>query len=277
MADTLGLNALGHFLQTSWFSPFIRAVDYHDVASFQADAFEAQLVFYKTQFEVVGPAGLEALLAGQWNHAKPGLILTFDDGLRSHADIVAPLLERHDLTGWFMVPIGFLDAAAETQVEYAKQHQILHYPRGDGDPRVAVTWSDVRKLASRHEIVCHTWEHRRLGAWLSAEELANEIPKAKARLESEVGRTIRAFGWVGGEEESYSRSAAIEIRKAGFDFGFMTNHELIRPGQDPLHLQRSNIEARNSPPVVRFQLSGAMDLLYTPKRRRVNRLTDSSR
>lgn len=274
MANALGLNALGLRLQRALLSPFIRAVDYHDVAPFQADAFEAQLIYYKAHFDIVGPAGLDALLSDRWDRRKPGLVLTFDDGLRSHADIVAPLLERHNLTGWFMVPIGFVDAPVETQVHYARHHQILHYPREDGDdPRVALTWNDVRNLARQHEICCHTWEHRRLGSWLSPEELDAEIPKAKARLEAEVGRPVRSFGWVGGEEEAYSRGAALAIAQAGFRFSFMTNHEVIRPGHDPLHLQRTNIEARNSAAVVRFQLSGVMDLLYAAKRNRVNHLT----
>ncbi len=273
MANPLGLNALGLRLQRTLLSPFIRAVNYHDVAPFQADAFEAQLIYYKSHFEIVGPAGLDALLADRWDRSKPGLLLTFDDGLRSHADIVAPLLERHNLTGWFMVPIGFVDAVVDTQLDYARHNQIPHYPREEGDPRIALTWNDVRTLARRHEICCHTWEHRRLGSWLSAEELAAEIPRAKARLEAECGRPVKAFGWVGGEENSYSRGAAVVIAQAGFHFSFMSNNEVIRPGHDSLCLQRTNIEARDSAAVMRFQLSGAMDVLYSAKRRRVNRLT----
>jgi peptidoglycan/xylan/chitin deacetylase (PgdA/CDA1 family) len=273
MANALGLNALGLHLQRALLSPFVRAVNYHDVAPYQADAFETQLIYYKAQFDILGPAGLEGLLSGHWDRPRPGLVLTFDDGLRSHADIVAPLLERHDLTGWFMVPIGFLDEPPDAQLRYAHDHRIPHYQRTDGDPRVGMTWDNVRHLAERHEIGCHTWEHRQLGNWLSAVDLEAEIPKAKLRLESEIGRPVRTFCWVGGEEASYSREAASVIGAAGFRFSFMTNNQVIRPGHDPLQLQRTNIEARDPATVVRFQLSGAMDLLYSPKRWRVNRLT----
>jgi hypothetical protein len=47
----------------------------------------------------------------------------------------------------------------------------------------------------------------------------------------------------------------------------------VRPGCDPLQLQRTNVEADFAPALLRFQISGALDALYAPKRRRVNRLT----
>ena len=53
----------------------------------------------------------------------------------------------------------------------------------------------------------------------------------------------------------------------------MSNNQLIRPGTDALQLQRTNVEARDAERIVRFQLSGALDAVYWPKRRRVNRLT----
>jgi len=63
------------------------------------------------------------------------------------------------------------------------------------------------------------------------------------------------------------------IRRAGYRFSFMTNNAPLRPGDDPLHIQRTNVEAGWSLDVLRFQLSGVMDLAYAPKRRRVDRLT----
>jgi peptidoglycan/xylan/chitin deacetylase (PgdA/CDA1 family) len=272
--NALRMDSLGLGLQRTFLFPFIRAVNYHDVPPIQAKAFEAQLIYYKQHFEVVGPAGLEAMTSGQWDRRRPGLILSFDDGLRSHADVVAPLLERHGLTGWFMVPIGFVDESPEKQALYASEHLIEHYDYGD--PRLAMTWKDIRHMAELHEIGCHTWSHRRLVDSLSVDDLEFEIPQAKRRLEAELGREVRTFCWVGGEEVTYSRGAARAIAEAGFRFSFMTNNQIIRPGTDLLQLQRTNIEAHNPNKIVRFQLSGALDLLYWPKRRRVNRITKTA-
>lgn len=276
LMSALWIDSLGYYLQRVFFNPFIRALNYHDIAPFQAEVFEAQLVYYKKHFEVVGPTGLEMMISGRWNCSRPGLILSFDDGLRSHADVVAPLLERHGLTGWFMVPVGFIDELPEKQRLYAREHQISHHNFGYGDPRIAMTWEDIRRLSRVHEIGCHTWSHRRLGGSPGEKDLEVEIPMAKERIEVELGREVRTFAWVGGEEASYSRTAARSILEAGFCFSFMTNNQVIRPGSDLLHLQRTNIEARDPFKVVRFQLSGVLDLLYWLKRRRLNRIFSAS-
>jgi len=269
----LHLDALGLCVQKTFLAPFIRAVNYHDVPPYLAEAFEAQLIYYKKHFEVVGLEGLTLLASGRWSHTRPGLILSFDDGLRSHADVVAPLLDRHGLTGWFMVPGGFIDEHPERQAVYAQNSTIEYFEHDYGDPRIAMTWTDIRRIAELHEIGCHTWSHRRLVDSLSEDDLTFEIPNAKRRLEQMIGRPISTFCWVGGEEFTYSQSAAVAIKRAEFQFSFMTNNQVIRSGTDPLQLQRTNIEARYPGRVFHFQLSGAMDLLYWPKRKRVNRVT----
>jgi peptidoglycan/xylan/chitin deacetylase (PgdA/CDA1 family) len=269
----LRLDDLGFWGQRTFSAPFIRAINYHDVPPFQAKEFERQLQFYKNRFEIVGPAELELLASGRRVSSRPGLILSFDDGLRSHSDVVAPLLERHGLTGWFMVPGGFVDEPPEKQRNYARATTIEHYDYNYGDPRIAMSWSDIRRMAEIHEFGCHTWSHKRLTPSLSDEELEDEIPKAKRQLEEKLGRNVRAFCWVGGEEFAYSKNASRVIRKAGFQFSFMSNSQMIRADTDMLQLQRTNIEAFNDEKIVRFQLSGVMDLIHWPKRRRINMLT----
>lgn len=271
--DAAGLNRALFALQTRVLHPYIRAVNYHDVPPSLAGAFEAQLREYQAHFEPVGPDELSALLGGHWPHRRPGILLTFDDGLRSHADVVAPLLERHGFPGWFMVPTDFVASAPADQGKFALEHQIQVDRSAWSDGRVAMSWEDVRRLDAMHVIACHTRSHRRLSASLSEQELEIEIVDAKRRLERELGHPVETFAWVGGEEESYSASAARAIRNAGFTRCFMTNNAPIRPDTRPLQLQRSNVEASFPPALVRFTLSGFYDVMYLLKRHRVNRLT----
>jgi len=84
---------------------------------------------------------------------------------------------------------------------------------------------------------------------------------------------VDAFCWVGGEEWSYSSSAAAVIRHAGYRLSFMTNNLPVRQGSNPLQIQRTNIEAWNPTEIVAFQLNGILDFVYTRKRQRVNLLT----
>jgi peptidoglycan/xylan/chitin deacetylase (PgdA/CDA1 family) len=271
--DRLGVNWAMATLERQVCHPFIRAVNYHCTPAEHADSLEAQLQYYAKNYTSVGLAELDALLRGEWTSSKPGLLISFDDGRRDQAEIAAPLLEKYGLTGWFFPPTGFLDAPPDQQQQYAQEHQVSVVEGDPLAPAIAMTWEQLRQLDQRHVIGCHTASHCRLRAERSEAQLHEEISQAKQRLEAQLGREVQVFCWVGGEEWAYSAAAARAIREAGFRYSFMTNSCPITPGTDPLQLQRSNIEVPWSLPVVRFQLCGFMDVLYTAKRRRVNALT----
>lgn len=270
-----GLNSLLHAAQRRILGRHMRAINYHDVPRSRASDFESQIRRFAQDYQSVDLEGLRALMRGEWRGTKPGLLITFDDGLRSHADVAAPILERYGFSGWFMVPIGFVTAPPSDQARWAREHQIDVSGEGFDDDRVALSQNDLVRLAGRHVVGCHTQSHRRLGAGLDESTLRTEIPEAREMLEKMMGTPVSVFTWVGGEEHSYSSAAAKMIRDAGFEFGFMTNSAPIRRGTPPLQLQRSNIEADFPIELTRLVLSGFYDLIYWPKRRRVNRLTAS--
>ncbi len=261
--DVFGINSLGHFVQRSALFPFIRAVNYHEIPQNQAENFETQLKFYSERFVNVGYGDLiDFLQSGKWRHDKPGLLLSFDDGLRTHHDVAAPLLEKYGFTGWFFVPAGWVAGVEGETVENPE------YPSGVA----TLTREQLRYLDEHHVVGCHTETHCRLSADLPAEKMRYETLEAQKTLEELLGHPVKIFCWVGGEEYTYSKPAA-ELIKQGYELGFMTNTSVVRPGTNPLQLQRVNIEAENPLSLVRFQLSGFMDLAYYPKRKRVNRLT----
>lgn len=249
--NRFGVFGLGHWLQMRLYSPFIRVVNYHIVDADDVPNFERQLRFFARRFVPVNERDLRGLLAGGvWPHDKPGLVMSFDDGHRSHFETVAPILERHGFAGWFFVPIG-------------------HVETGEAD---AMTLDQLRSLDRRHVVGCHTDTHPRLKATLPHEALRREVLGAKAKMERHLARPVRIFCWVGGEEDAYSKAAA-ELVAEGFDLSFMTNNAVVTAGTNPLQIQRTNIEAFDPLYLVNFQLSGLMDLAYAAKRRRVNDLT----
>lgn len=254
--DVAGINSLGFFLQCRLLGPFLRVINYHDIKQTDIDNFRRQLGYYAEHFENVTPDLLEQFLHnGRWPHQKPGLIISFDDGLRSHFTNAAPLLEEFGFTGWFFVPSGWV---VETD--------------GSDGPGENLTLDQLRYLSEHHVVGSHTITHCRLSSELDRDVLEREIGNSKKELEAMTGKVIATFCWVGGEESSYSRGAA-EIIKREYRFSFMTNNAVVRPSTNPLQIQRTNIESENPISLIRFQLSGLMDLFYYPKRRRVNRLT----
>ena len=251
----------------------IRAILSHSVPHASVANYRKQLEHYREQFCDVSYVDLARLLeTGRWDKPKPGLIISFDDGLRSHAEVAAPLLEEFGFTGWFFLPYEFLDTPEEDQRKFALDHRITLEEDLPG-PRVAMTWDQARALQENHVVGCHTASHCRLESSLTDAQRSHEIASAKLVLQERLGRTLDTFAWVGGEEWAYSRSAAIEIARSEFRFSFMTNSVLLGSHSDPLKLDRTQIESDWPMEVVRLQLSGIMDLAYLRKRRRVHRLT----
>lgn len=275
-SDLLRLTTLGHRLQLMRGRVFIRAVNYHDVPPALAAGFENQLRHFAGHFSAVGYQDVrELILTGRWRKPKPGLLLSFDDGLRSHAEVVAPLLERYGFVGWFFLPAQLLDVPPLHQRAAAHESRVMVHP-SNHDPRVFMRWADARHLAEQHVVGSHTLTHTRLQAGLPPERLHAEVAGSRELLTTRLEAPVSTFCWVGGEERNYSSDAAIMIKGSGYQLSFMTNSSLIRPGTNPLQLQRTNVEADDPLWLVRFQLSGLMDLAYTRKRRRVNRLTGAA-
>jgi peptidoglycan/xylan/chitin deacetylase (PgdA/CDA1 family) len=265
--DVFGVNALGFAIQKAALSPFVRVVNYHDIPAEHAQNFESHLEFYSERFENVNEKSLRAFLAdGKWPHVKPGLIISFDDGMRSHFERAAPMLEKYGFTGWFFVPAGWVAERIDGNAEVVSQI---------GDQQT-LTVEQLRYLAAKHVVGCHTETHCRLSADLSADKMRYETADAKRSFTEMLGRNTDIFCWVGGEEFTYSKAASDLIRQ-NYDLGFMTNNAVVRRGTDPMQIQRTNIEAENPLSLVRFQLSGILDLIYAGKRRRVNFLTKASR
>lgn len=252
---------------------YVRVVNYHGTPPASADAFARQIAFYADHFSPVTPGDLERYVRDRrWVAPRPGLIISFDDGLRTNFDVAAPLLERFGFTGWFFVPVGFVDEPVERQAQYARDHMI-QAGETPADGRVAMSWPELRTLARRHVVGCHTRTHLRLAATVSPARLEDEIVTSRRDLEARLEHPVDSFCWVGGEEHSYSAEAARVVRRAGYRYAFMTNNAPLAASTDPMQIQRTNIEADWPVDVVRFQLSGVMDALYAPKRSRVNKLT----
>lgn len=272
MFDLFHLNQMMHFSQVKLFSPFIRAINYHDISPAEAEQFEQQLCYFAKHFSPVNYEDLIRFHSNVWAKEKPGLVISFDDGYRSFYEVAAPLLEKYGFVGWFFISPGLIDVPVKEQREEATKHQTIPKKFNYGTPRVFLTWDQVLELDRNHVIGCHTLSHCRLRSAIPEGRLYQEIVTSKHMLEQKLEHKVPAFAWVGGEESSYSRKAADMIRGAGYQVAFLTNNSITRPCTDLHLLNRTNIESNFSMYLIRFQISGFLDLFYTFKRKRVSSL-----
>jgi len=270
LLDRIGVTSLAFALQRSLLSPFIRVVYYHDVQPALAEEFSRQLALLKRRFVPVTRTELDRFLSqGVWPHDRPGIIVTFDDGLRSHYEVAAPILEKLGFQGWFFVPVDLVTLPPGEQPAAALRHDVLHDCDTTRDPRVFMTEQQLAALSERHIVGCHTATHVRLSKELNDSQLVAELDRAKQRLHSILGgRKVDAFSWVGGEEWAYSEGAAKVVARL-FDYAFTTNTCIARADTSRLNIARTHLEAFFPASLVQLQLSGMMDLYYRPKRRRL--------
>ena len=255
----------------------IRVVNYHQTLPGNAETLERHLQWYERHFCPAGPGDLRDVMQGRtWTRLRPGIVLTFDDGLRSNFEVAAPLLERYGMRGWFFVTTGLTDCPDVQQRQHAAQHRllgaILEQPSETG--RIAMSWDELRQLRARgHQVGSHTHSHARLGEDVDPGTVRSEVFDSKARLESMLAAPVSSFCWVGGELGSYSRHAADCIREAGYEFAFQTTCALTTARTNPHQIPRTNVEDRWPVEMAAFQTSGLLDLAYLRKRRSVQART----
>ena len=256
-----------------WKQGYIRAINYHDVPPDSSASFEAQLSFFRKYFSDVSLDDLDSFIeTGAWHKDKPGLILSFDDGLRSSYSVVAPLLEKYGYTGWFLIPTQFIDVPAPLQKSYAKEH-LIDYKENFSDGRIAMSWEEIRELEKGHVIVSHTRNHVRLRSGLQKEIMKEEIIGSKADLEKRLHHEIKCFGWVGGEMTSYDGTAAKYIRESHYQFALLTKCGPILPRTSSYQLHRIFLGPDWPNCIVLMHMSGILDILYYPQRKRINTVT----
>jgi len=240
------------------FFPYIRVVNYHDTPADQKGNFEEQIKYYLTRFIPVTLDDLGALLDGAWPHSRPGIILSFDDGLRNHFSVAAPILEKYGLKGLFFIPPGFVDEPPVTAEKYCQSYRI--------DGSEALTVQEVEYLAKQHVVGSHSYHHVRLEDRLSPREVEFEVVKSRERLEEMTSSAVVCFAWVGGENWSYGSGAATAIKASGYRFVFAGNSLPTTASSDPYWIYRTNVEADWPIELVKMQLCGLADLWHWPNR-----------
>lgn len=230
---------------------YVRIINYHHILNENTGNFEKHLQWYTNHFEDCDYKKLVNFLQKKYVFKdKPGIMITFDDGFADSYSNAYPLLQKHEFTGYYFVSTGLIG-----QNGYMNRDQLK------------------KMIKNNHIVGCHTYTHHRMDIKDSNATLHREIVQAKTELESVLDNSIDLFCWVGGEENTYTKNAAAQIRNCGYKYAVMTNSEPVLQNTDAYQMQRTNINDDWDLSLVKFQLSGIIDLKYKSKRERIKKLT----
>ena len=118
--------------------------------------------------------------------------LTFDDGLKAHRTIVAPMLRHYGWIGAFNVCTDFLEESPDSLTP--EKLAILGLQE---HPKCRMNWEDARALlGGGHEVYPHSCSHARLGVLAEEgrmEDLRHEIEDSKKAFEEKLRVSPKYF------------------------------------------------------------------------------------
>ena len=143
--------------------------------------------------------------------APLAVMITLDDGLKSHGEVAAPIFEKYGVKAVFFIPVELIGQ---------KGH---------------MDWEELKDLIRRgFEIGSHGWRHIPLTG-LSEKELRQEFERSKEILENKLGVPIKSFSIPRGFFNGAMREIA---HAAGYEFLFTSSFDTNAKGCDLFELKR---------------------------------------
>ncbi len=195
----------------------VLAVNFHHTPASDARRYAAQLAPLRGACVGADEALLRGLVSGAApDPGRPVVLPVLYEGYRSSYEVALPLVEALGLTAWFLVPPAFVDCPVAEQAPFAEAHELV--PSVDGDPRVAMTWDELRDVRARgHVVCCHTASHVGQDALRSSRDVERELRAPRARLREQLGVDTRTIAFVWGPAWGADPAADAHVAAAGYD------------------------------------------------------------
>jgi peptidoglycan/xylan/chitin deacetylase (PgdA/CDA1 family) len=185
---------------------------YHSVTkNNNGDLFSTSIENFKQQMHWIKANGFEIVPWGQWSEGKKQIIVTFDDGYKDNLELVAPFMEKENLSFTVFVVSDFIDKSSEY-----------------------VTTNQLCELAKVANIGGHGKTHRPL-AQLSADEISQELIVSKKKLSDILQKEVCDMSYPHGSVNAIVQEA---VRLTGFKTAGVSQWGSVYPLRNPFWIRR---------------------------------------
>jgi peptidoglycan/xylan/chitin deacetylase (PgdA/CDA1 family) len=170
--------------------------------------------------------------AGKRRVPRKPIVLTFDDGYRSHVDVALPELEKRGWPG-----VLYLEVAA------------MKKPGAEGISRAGVS----KLVGAGWELGAHTMTHPDLTT-LDPAALTEEVAGSRKLLRQRFGVAVDAFCYPAGK---YDDTVIAAVADAGFASATTVEEGLAGPGDEPFTRHRIRVNGSDSAESLAGKLAAA--------------------
>ena len=248
-----------------------RILLFHDIPLSQQHAFAALVGGLAKRDLLITPSEAERRLAG--GGGKPGVLLSFDDGFASNAQVADAVLAPLGAKALFFVCPGLMEVSGEAQLA-AITANVLRGQRSA--PEGLMDWDTVERLkADGHAIGSHTMDHLRLTD-LSLDQRAAQIGDAALALERRLGQRPGWFAYTFGDLASIDAASLAEIGRL---------HGYCRSGvrgcnsatTHSLALRADHVDLTAGTAWQALAVEGGLDVRYRGPRQRLDQMARQAR
>lgn len=233
--------------------PLVRVICFHDVPDRQW--FSDLVKDLKSKYHIISP---EDLHNKNFDQEKINILFTFDDGYQSWVDLVAPVLNEHNLKGLFFISSGLLEIAHDKDAIDRFMSQRLFIK-----PRQPLTWEGAQALLNQgHTIGGHTINHKNT-LTTEAEELPKEVGEDKRNIESKLNVNLKDFAYPFGTTNHINDKIRSEANSSGYEYTYSALPGFVSSSDKDI--PRLLINDNQSIGQVNKWIEGAYDVFYKLK------------
>ena len=252
----------------------VRILTYHDIPDSGLELFKKQISYLASKYRFLTPSQFDLFIRGERTIAGINILLTFDDGYRSHRVVAEKILDEYGIKAVFFITTGFVGIKNEAERKkfiLQKLYNGVGIDDGILTEMKPLTWQDLGYLIQQgHTIGAHTKTHRRFTDIHSQDDLYDEIIEGGNVLAKNLGGAIDYFSYPFGDINSINLRA-MEVIKTRYKCCFSGLRGLNHSSVLSYGILRDSADINDPLAYLRLIIEGGLDIVY---RRKVEKLLE---